>query len=211
MESTEGAKRFAAGGGTSLCTLTLQTFYETISRVGFVNLSANDSEHPVLPGRMRWDTVSLRVAGGLLAAAGLLKTISAFSGVHYLAEPDVVISFLSNRIVLVAAGQTELLFSVALLLVPQRWYARWGLVALCASFAVYRFGLYFLGAGTPCPCLGRASDWLRLTPQQADWVALALLIVLGSIGLSSLLNHSELGWSHDADASGAAYTGRREP
>jgi len=139
------------------------------------------------------DTVFLRTAGTLLGIVALSKILSAFSAVRYLTEPDPVISFLSNRLVLLAAGHTEVLFAALLLLAPRSWYSRWGLLALCATFAVYRVGLSFLDVRPPCRCLGRASDWLHITPRQADLLALALLVVLGCIGVISLAVHHKVG------------------
>jgi len=138
------------------------------------------------------NTLLLRTAGTLLLVIGVVKVVSAFSGVRYLAEPDPVLWYLSNRFVLLGAGLTELGLSTVLLLKPQQWYARQALLALCTTFAVYRVGLYSLPTRPPCPCLGRASDWLHLTPQQADLVALVLLVLLGCIGLISVAVHRKV-------------------
>ena len=152
------------------------------------------------------DTVLLRTAGTLLGVVALSKILSAFSGVRYLAEPDPVISFLSNRLVLLIAGHTEALFAALLLLAPRSWYSRWGLLALCGTFAEYRVGLSFLDVHPPCRCLGRASDWLHITPRQADSLALGLLVVLGCIGVISLAVHHKV----DSVSNAALRGGTRE-
>jgi hypothetical protein len=128
------------------------------------------------------DAVLGRIAGGLLLITALLKIMSACSGVAYLGAADPVVSFLSNRSVLVVAGTIEMYFAWLLLLTPGNWYSRWGLLALCGTFSVYRVGLVALAARAPCPCPGRASDWLHLTPRQADQLALSVLLALSCAG-----------------------------
>ena len=149
------------------------------------------------------DTLLLRTAGTLLLAVAVLKILSAMSGVRYLALPDTVLSFLSHRQTLLAAALTELFFAALLLLAPQAWYSREGLLALCATFVAYRVGLYCLGVAHSCPCLGRASDWLHLSPRQADSLALALLLVLASIAATSLVIHHGIAIAQDAPWPGA--------
>lgn len=120
----------------------------------------------------------LRSAGILLALVGPVKLATALVPAPYLAHADPVISFMSVRAVLVCAATLELLVAACLLLAPGHWYARMGLLALCATFAIYRLGTVLLEVRSPCPCLGRASDWLQLTPRQVDSLALGLLAVL---------------------------------
>lgn len=127
------------------------------------------------------DKLLLRIAGLLLFLVGLLKIVSAFSGVAYLAQPDPVLTFLNNKLVLLLAGNAELFLAGIILLVPKAWYARFGLLAICATFVMYRIGLSVLHVRSPCPCLGRASDWLHLTPRQVDSLALILLLILQAI------------------------------
>jgi hypothetical protein len=134
----------------------------------------------------------LRAGAALLGATGLLKIVSAMSGVRYLAEPDPVLSFATNGAVLMAAGAIEVIYFTLVTLKPGEWYSRTGLIALCATFVVYRLGLYSLGVRPPCPCLGRASDWLHLTPKQADWLACVVLVILLSIALGSILLHRRI-------------------
>jgi hypothetical protein len=132
----------------------------------------------------------MRSAAALLLLVALVKMVSAFSKVAYLAHPDPVLSFISIRLLLLSAGETELLFALRVALRPQAWYARCSLLALCATFVFYRIGLLALHVHAPCPCLGRASDWLRLKPQQADDLALLLLAMLGAIAITSIGIHA---------------------
>jgi len=129
----------------------------------------------------------MRTAGVVLAIVGVAKIMSAFSGVRYLAQADPVLSFLSNKDLLLLAGGVEVLLAGALLLWPHLWYARYGLFSLCTTFAVYRVGMVVMGVHSPCPCLGRASDWLHLKPKQVDSLSFSLLAGLSFIAISSIV------------------------
>jgi len=131
----------------------------------------------------------MRSAACLLAVVGAIKIISAFSGVRYLSEFDPVLSFLSNRSLLMLAGSAEIGLAVVILLRPQTWGARYGLLSLCIMFSVYRLGMIALGVRSPCPCLGRASDWLHITPHSADRIAFSLLIGFSLIAITSFAIH----------------------
>lgn len=131
----------------------------------------------------------MRLAGLLLVSVGALKIISAFSGVRYLLQIDPVLSFLSIKSVLVLAGSVEIGLAAVILLRPQIWEARCGLLSLCIMFSVYRVGMIALGVPSPCPCLGRASDWLHLTPHAVDTIALSLLVTFSLIGITSFATH----------------------
>lgn len=141
----------------------------------------------------------LRLAAAVLVAVALLKIVSALFKVAYLARPDPVFPFLSTRALLVIAGDIEMLFAVVIALRPRAWYARCGLLALCASFVVYRLGLLALHVRAPCPCLGRASDWLRLSPRQTDALALLILVGLTVIAVSSMCINARLQGGRDLD------------
>jgi hypothetical protein len=126
------------------------------------------------------------VAGGVLLGTSLLKVLSALSHVPYLHLADPVLSFLSNRAVLFLAAQMEFAVAVLLLIRPQSAYARHSLLALCTVFVLYRGSLWSLKELPPCPCLGRASDWLHITPKQADNLAVGILLILMLIAAASL-------------------------
>lgn len=132
----------------------------------------------------------MRSAGVILILVAILKLLSAFTHIRQLSEPDPVLGFVSVRGMLLLAGQIELFIGVIIALQPQSWCARYGLLAMCATFTIYRGVGVYSGTGEPCRCLGRASDWLHLTPQQADHFALVLLVMLGSIALMSVLAHA---------------------
>jgi hypothetical protein len=134
----------------------------------------------------------MRLAAGLLVVVGIVKIISSYSGVAYLSHFDPVLSFLTNRTLILLAGGIEIVLAVIIFLRPQSWVARYGLLSLCFMFSVYRIGGVALGVQSPCPCLGRASDWLHITPHAADEVALSLLIVFSLIAIISFAVQSIL-------------------
>lgn len=131
----------------------------------------------------------MRSAACLLAVVGAIKIISAFSGVRYLSEFDPVLNFLTNRTLLLLAGGVELGLAAVIFLRPESWNARYGLLALCFMFSVYRLGMMVLGVHSPCPCLGRASDWLHIKPHSADRIAFSLLIGFSLIAITSFVIH----------------------
>lgn len=132
------------------------------------------------------DRSLLRTAGSLLLVIGVVKLASAVSRVSYLSLPDPLLPFLSNRTVLVLAGIIEVPIACQLLLFPEKALAKQSLIALIATFSIYRLGLVALDVSQPCPCLGRASDWLHITPRQADSLALLLLLGLSATAAVSL-------------------------
>ncbi len=135
----------------------------------------------------RYAEFGLRFAAIVLVVVALAKLVSAFSGVAYLRVANPVLSFFSNRVVLLLAGNVELAVALFLFARADSPHASMTLLALCATFVVYRLGLVLLQVRAPCPCLGRASDWLHLTPDQADRVALCVLLLLTGLGLLSML------------------------
>ena len=128
----------------------------------------------------------MRCAGFTLVCVAGLKVASAFSGVRYLAHPDPVLGFLTNRSVLLGAGAVELAVGLGSLRWPNSRLVQQSLLALCLSFVIYRWGLLLSRTPALCPCLGRASDWLRLRPADVDHVARWLLVALLGISLTSM-------------------------
>jgi len=132
------------------------------------------------------DNWLLRISGLLLLMAGVLKLISVFTKVAYLHQPNPVLTFVTNKTVLLLAANLEIGIAAIILVYPASWVARYGLLALCITFGVYRFGLWLLLVHQPCPCLGRASDWLHLTPYQVDRLAFWILGILTATGVFSV-------------------------
>ncbi|MFO1501347.1 MAG: hypothetical protein U1G07_23655 [Verrucomicrobiota bacterium] len=143
---------------------------------------------PGLGGKSSIDSWLLRSAGALLLVVGTLKVMSAFSGVPYLNTNDPVFPFITNKLMLLFAANAEFACGALLVVQPNTPPARYGLLALCTTFVFYRVGLLSLAGHPPCPCLGRASDWLGITPRQADRLALAMLLLLLAIAVRSILS-----------------------
>lgn len=144
---------------------------------------------------MNWqpiDRFSMRLAGAILFVVGILKLSQASTTAASLAYPDPVLPFISVRLLLLVVGQVELFFAILIALRPQSWHARYGLLALCGTFVAYRLGLYSLGIEAPCPCLGRAPDWLHLSSYQADRLAHSLIVILGAVSIGSIITHRQL-------------------
>jgi hypothetical protein len=139
----------------------------------------------------RLDGGLLRVAALILFLTALLKVASALSGVAYLATPDPVLPFLTVRQVLLLSAQVEFVVAALLAAYPRSWYARHSLLSLCATFVVYRAGRYALHVRPPCPCLGRASDWLHVAPSDVDRLALCLLALLASAATVSIMANAK--------------------
>ncbi len=129
----------------------------------------------------RWFLVS---CGVVLMATALAKLYSAFGDLRILDQPDPLFTFLTNRELLLLAALLELgvawfLFrssvgrSAKLLSIP--WIA--------AVFACYRCGLWAVGYGSTCSCLGHLTDPLGISPESADLVAKGVLayFLTGSI------------------------------
>lgn len=131
---------------------------------------------------------SLMLAASLILwVVSSLKLISALSKVPVLAVSDPVLTFLSNKQVLLLAGSLEFFVATLIALNPGELDGIFALLAICGTFVLYRAGLLMLGTHPPCPCLGRASDWLHLAPQQTNTIAVVILIVLICIAVSSLI------------------------
>lgn len=126
-------------------------------------------------------------AGGLLLVTAFVKMISAYQPAPYLNLRDPLFEFLTNRQVLAGAAVVELIIVILLLWIrtPSKKLA---LIAwLASTFFLYRI---FVGwvkepGFVPCPCLGNAAAWLRLSPVQLDWVTKGILVylLLGSYSL----------------------------
>jgi hypothetical protein len=153
------------------------------------NLSTNQSWRVSRECIRVLDKTILLIAAVILTITGLLKVLSTFSSVPYLANPDPVLTFMSNKSVLLIAGNLELVIALLIFLRPQGLHARQALLALCATLVMYRIGLWILPVSRTCPCLGRATDWLHLTPTQAESISRTLLLILALIAACSIGLH----------------------
>lgn len=123
-------------------------------------------------------------AGAVLLVTGIAKAWSGLGNSKYLAAIDPIIAIKFWQL-LRTVGAMEIVVALVCFHNKRSTLAT-GLVAwLSSSFAIYRFGLWWIGWKKPCSCLGNLTDALNVSPQAADnimKVVLAYLLV-GSYGL----------------------------
>lgn len=123
------------------------------------------------------------VAVILITTAGL-KLVSIFSDARLLLEADPLLSFLTNRQVILLSATTELVilglicggsFGIAVKLAASTW--------LGAIFVIYRLGIWWIGAPEPCKCLGTLTRWIQVEPSTSNLIAKWLLayLLIGSV------------------------------
>ncbi len=125
-------------------------------------------------------------AAFVLLGSGLIKLISGLEEVPIMARMDPVISFLTNRQLLVIAATLELTIAVVLFWSRHDESKKVALVfCLSWAFLTYRLGLWWMGYRGECPCLGNITGWLRMDPSFANLVGGVVLsyLLIGS-GLS---------------------------
>lgn len=122
-------------------------------------------------------------AAAILAITGLVKLrgVSGPSRVFAAVDPVTGLSF--GRLLL-AVGLVELAIAGVCLFGRSREMALWLVAWLATSFLAYRLGLWWMGGGATCPCLGDTSA-LHISPWLADNIAKVLLayLLIGSYGL----------------------------
>jgi hypothetical protein len=123
-------------------------------------------------------------AGAMLACTAVAKVWSAFGNANLLGVADPILG-IQFRHVILGAGLVE--FLAALVCFYGRTYkTAVKLIAwLATNFAVYRFGLWWIGWERPCACLGSLTDAIHISPQLADNIMKVVLsyLLIGSYGL----------------------------
>ena len=131
----------------------------------------------------------VRSSGLFLVVTAVAKLISSFGTAHILnhLDPIFLIPFAH---VFQAAAVVELAVAFICFLNINRIYQT-GLIALLATnFLFYRFGFYWLGYHSLCPCLGNLADALKIPPQIVDItlkIILTYLLIGGYAAFFSLL------------------------
>lgn len=99
------------------------------------------------------------IIAGLLILTALLKLLYLFGTPITRVRADAVVTFLTNREVLLLGSVVEI--SVAILLIQSRdlWKCGVAVLYFTACATVYQCALLVRG-DVPCQCLGAASDWL---------------------------------------------------
>jgi hypothetical protein len=98
----------------------------------------------------------------ILTVTGILKTISAFSGVKFLALRDQVFTFLTIQQLLIAIAILELSIVLLLLIAKSDILKLYVIAWFSSCLIIYRVGLAWIKPNMPCPCLGRVTDWLHI-------------------------------------------------
>jgi len=113
--------------------------------------------------------VYLGIAACLLLLAASSKGFSVWKPSAYLASPNSLLAFLSNRQLFLAVALLELAVAAALLFGRLDVWTRIQWVFwLSLQFAVYRLVLVLSREPEPCKCFGDLFLWLGLGPSFVD-------------------------------------------
>lgn len=111
----------------------------------------------------------------LLTATG--KLLMALGNARPLDMPSPIIGFLSNRELISLAAGSEVAIAILILSNLTGLRLALGAVAVLATvFVGYRLMLWLTGFHGYCDCLGNITDSLNLRPEQADRIALGMLL-----------------------------------
>jgi hypothetical protein len=130
----------------------------------------------------------LKSAAFLLILTGVGKLVMAFGAAPVLDKPSPLLSFVSNRQLLLFAIGLEIAVAVLVLVLSRHVKAPFALASvawLATVFLAYRAILAISGFQGYCDCLGSLGDALYLSPKAANWIAWGVLLYLlvGSYGL----------------------------
>lgn len=140
----------------------------------------------------------------LLFATAAAKLVSSMGDARILSRPDPVLGF-QFRHVFAVVGAVELAI-VLFVLLTKRILLKIGLLAwLATGFALYRFGLMWIGYQQPCHCLGTLSDALHISPRMADIVMKIVFIYLLAGSYAALFWHYNR-WKHGAPIKDVTYS-----
>lgn len=119
-----------------------------------------------------------------MAVTGVAKVWTALGDVKLLAVADPIVGISFKHLIL-SVGVMEVAVALACLFSKRETLAL-GLIAwISTSFAVYRFGLWWVDWKSPCGCLGNLTDALNISPQAADNIMKLVLayLFIGSYGM----------------------------
>jgi hypothetical protein len=122
----------------------------------------------------------------VLIITATLKIASLQTGVRLFHLNDPVFPFITNGQMMALSAILELCTAAILLKKADHVFQFTALLGLSLTFLFYRLGLAWIAPNEPCPCLGRATDWLHLSPTAADTISktvLAYLFMNSFVGL----------------------------
>ena len=121
--------------------------------------------------------IYLWIAAGLLLLAAFSKALSVWKPSAYLASPNSLLIFLSNRQFFLAVAVLELAVAAAILFGGFGFWTRVQWVFwLSLQFAVYRLVLFLSKEPEPCKCFGDLFLWLGMSASSVDFFSKASLV-----------------------------------
>jgi hypothetical protein len=125
----------------------------------------------------------------LLVFSAASKLVSAVGSARILLEQDPVFG-MTNRQLFFLLGFLELAVVFTIVRTPNLKLKLLLLAGLSTNMLLYQAGILWLGLPRPCPCLGNAGAWLRLSPGFVSsvikgWLAWLLCTSYGSLFLVS--------------------------
>jgi hypothetical protein len=143
----------------------------------------------------------MRVAAVLLVALAVSKVLDSTNENRYFQEPDPLLTFLSNRQLMLLAAMFEVGVATYLWLSRTLSSRGWALLYFCGAAAAYKIGSLFIYNLKPCTCLGIVGRTLHLSTGELEFYTWALLALFGATGLLALY-HSRTGnmdrWEDEA-------------
>lgn len=126
-------------------------------------------------------------AGVILTITSFAKMISSFGKARVLSISDPIL-LVSFRQLFWIAATIELAVSVYCVFGKSQKLKIMVIAWLSTGIFVYRLGLVWIDYKAPCPCLGRLTDTLHISPHTAD------LIVKVTLAYLLLGSYVALGW-----------------
>ena len=133
-----------------------------------------------------------RSCAALFSFTALAKFASAFGTSRALSDSDKIITFLSNRQLMVVVGIVEMVVVVYMMLPRSISKQAAALVCFCTAMWAYRAALFVGGFPPVCKCLGSLVEAIHMTDNQAIAISTAILCYMtvgGALALS-YLNYS---------------------
>ncbi|SRR5581483_1115379 len=127
----------------------------------------------------RLEKVFVLSAAVILSCTAVAKLVSVTGAARLLDEANPIL-VLSNRNIMFMAGVWELAVACYLSLAKNRLGKLLAILWLSSCFLAYRFGMFWLSPGTPCPCLGTLTERLHLSTGASNFLLeLTVVFLLG--------------------------------
>lgn len=152
-----------------------------------------------------------RVVARLVDSAAIVLLLTIFlKGVSLVlswsveARPDLVLPFLSVRVVWIVAVALEVAVLVFMTSAAQLWRKGYALLWLMAVFVGYRvIWATEAGGGVACPCLGSVVQYLGVPTNTGNWMSGILVAYLSGVALSAVGLGKVSGWAARPGRGGA--------